>query len=433
MARIFQRNRKWWLDYIDAQGNRVREKASTDKSVASHMLGERLKQIEKMRSGMIVHDPRELKRAIEGHFDEYKRELERNRRDARYIYGVDTRLRKIARIQKWKTLGDISPRSIGAYLDTLAAAELTPKTINEARSDLSSFLNWCVRQGRMGANPCASVSRVADEREKTRRALSVPELTRLLEATPERRKLVYLFLIYTGLRRSEAARITWSHVRLDGLNPRVELSADMTKSGKAESVPLVPVLAAALLDARGEPEPGTRVFWAIPQPATFRRDLAKAGIPVKDERGREVVLHSLRHSLATMLAASQVPMAIAQRIMRHRDIRLTAEVYTDEGLLPLAAAMRSLPSIVPVLPSNPFAPQSAKATGTDHLHAGTPVPDFVPFGGHKPARTGISASGVVPGEHAQGPVKAVLGTIRHAEKNCGRQESNLHGLSATGT
>jgi hypothetical protein len=36
-------------------------------------------------------------------------------------------------------------------------------------------------------------------------------------------------------------------------------------------------------------------------------------------------------------------MAVAQRIMRHRDIKLTAEVYTDEGLLPLSAAMHALP------------------------------------------------------------------------------------------
>jgi hypothetical protein len=31
--------------------------------------------------------------------------------------------------------------------------------------------------------------------------------------------------------------------------------------------------------------------------------------------------------------------------MRHRDIRLTAEVYQDEALLPLSAAMLALPSL----------------------------------------------------------------------------------------
>jgi hypothetical protein len=42
------------------------------------------------------------------------------------------------------------------------------------------------------------------------------------------------------------------------------------------------------------------------------------------------------------IAAVQI-VAIAQRIMRHRDIKLTAEAYLDEGLLPLSAAMAALP------------------------------------------------------------------------------------------
>jgi len=110
-------------------------------------------------------------------------------------------------------------------------------------------------------------------------------------------------------------------------------------------VPLVPELAAALREHRGSAKPGDLVFEEIPSMPDFRDDLADAGIEEVDSRGRRVVLHSLRHSLATMLAASGVPMPVAQRIMRHRDIKLTAEVYTDEGLLPLHAAMAALPSL----------------------------------------------------------------------------------------
>jgi|GEM_PF-3605941 len=35
-----------------------------------------------------------------------------------------------------------------------------------------------------------------------------------------------------------------------------------------------------------------------------------------------------------MLVMSSVPTAVAQRIMRHRDIQLTAVVDTDEGCCP---------------------------------------------------------------------------------------------------
>ena len=134
-----------------------------------------------------------------------------------------------------------------------------------------------------------------------------------------------------------------------------------------------------------------------------------------------------------MLAASQVPMALAQRIMRHRDIRLTADVYTDEGLLPLGAAMRSLPSIVPTSPSKSASSQCAKATGTDHLHAERLVPEFVPFGSHKVALPVVSGTEVETSKRAESPVVTVLSTIGPSAKKCGRQESNLQSLSATGT
>ena len=94
------------------------------------------------------------------------------------------------------------------------------------------------------------------------------------------------------------------------------------------------------------------MFDEFPSMEKFGEDLAAAKIEDVDARGGRVVLHSLRHSLATMLASSQVPMAVAQRIMRHRDIRLTAEVYCDEALLPLSAAMAALPTLTTETPSS---------------------------------------------------------------------------------
>ena len=70
-----------------------------------------------------------------------------------------------------------------------------------------------------------------------------------------------------------------------------------------------------------------------------------AGIPDRDEAARYVGFHSLRVSLSTMLAAHKVSPRAAQALMRHSDPRLTASVYTDERLLPLAAELGSVPAI----------------------------------------------------------------------------------------
>ena len=61
------------------------------------------------------------------------------------------------------------------------------------------------------------------------------------------------------------------------------------------------------------------------------------------------------------MAACGVPQRLAQAHMRHTDPRLTSDVYCDESLLPIAAAIASLPA----LPTGPVMPATAlRMTGT---------------------------------------------------------------------
>jgi len=87
------------------------------------------------------------------------------------------------------------------------------------------------------------------------------------------------------------------------------------------------------------------VFSTVPDMKCLRADLALAGIAHKDRAGRYVDFHGLRVSLSTMLAAHKVSPRAAQALMRHTDPRLTANVYTDEKLLPLAAELQNAPGI----------------------------------------------------------------------------------------
>ena len=50
-----------------------------------------------------------------------------------------------------------------------------------------------------------------------------------------------------------------------------------------------------------------------------------------------------------MLAANKVSPRATQALMRHTDPRLTASVYTDEKLLPLATELMSVPAIMAVM------------------------------------------------------------------------------------
>lgn len=63
------------------------------------------------------------------------------------------------------------------------------------------------------------------------------------------------------------------------------------------------------------------------------RDLVAAGIPKADQDGCVVHVHALRHSFGTHLSMAGVPPRIAQKAMRHSNIALTMNTYTDARLL----------------------------------------------------------------------------------------------------
>ncbi len=95
------------------------------------------------------------------------------------------------------------------------------------------------------------------------------------------------------------------------------------------------------------------------------RDLVAAGIPKRDERGRTVDVHAMRHTFGTNLSNGGVPLRTAQAAMRHSKPDLTANVYTDPKLLDVAGALDALPSLP--LDADDREVQRMAATGTEDV------------------------------------------------------------------
>ena len=56
-------------------------------------------------------------------------------------------------------------------------------------------------------------------------------------------------------------------------------------------------------------------------------------------------LHALRKTFGTLLAASGVAPRVAMELMRHSDMKLTINVYTDVTQLPIAQETALLPAL----------------------------------------------------------------------------------------
>jgi len=119
-------------------------------------------------------------------------------------------------------------------------------------------------------------------------------------------------------------------------------------------------------------KPTDRVFPAIPRNSRgFLPDLDKAGIPREDDWGKRYCFHSLRVTFGTWLAQAGVAPRVHMELMRHTDMKLTMQFYTDPRLLDTTRAVGELPSL-----GLPVERAAAKRTGTDDMPAQVPD-DFI--------------------------------------------------------
>ncbi len=219
-----------------------------------------------------------------------------------------------------------------------------------------------------------------------------PQHIAKLDRLGRERELIFKTLVLTGLRKGELAAVSVGQLELIGPMPVIVMNSDQTKNRQRAEIPLRADLADDLRNwlatvqserhgvstvdgerisltfqsETGDALPLDTPLFRVPKGLVriLNRDLITAGIPKRDERGRTIDVHALRHSFGTLLSKGGVAPRTAQAAMRHSDIHLTMMTYTDPKLLDVQGALDALPS----LPLNKV-PNSqrevAKATGTD--------------------------------------------------------------------
>src|SRR5258708_3490112 len=195
---------------------------------------------------------------------------------------------------------------------------------------MCSLLQWMERQQLIIANPLKHAGKITNRNPKAyRRALSLEQICKLLAVSPLNRALVYLTALYTGLRRAELNGLKWEDFDLTASPPLLRVPSSISKNKKATVHELRPELALALQTHR--PDSAKPSDWAfrgsVPRVHLIKRDLEAAGIPFKDEQGRRVDLHALRHTFITLLSSSGVAPRVAMALARHSDLKLTMRVY----------------------------------------------------------------------------------------------------------
>jgi len=318
----------------------------SDRQVAEEKLSHILREAERERVGLIAPKAQRdaLKQSVEAAVQDYITSRRRLHRDEKYIRELELKLLRLMRECNWRTLGDIRGGSFEAWRARQPRQQFSAKTLNEYHAAVSAFCKWL--ELRLGNNPMRSVERIkamGDPRRR-RRAFTPEELWRLVSVSDER-GIVYLIAAFTGFRRGELAGIQWRDVHIYGPKPYILVRSSIAKNARRGQQPLPLKLADILRRFRPVgAAPHDYVFRRfMPDMDRFRADLKAADITYIDEKGEYADFHSLRKTLATELAKSQVPLRVAMELMRHSDVKLTTKIYTDANLLPIWDAVGALP------------------------------------------------------------------------------------------
>lgn len=189
--------------------------------------------------------------------------------------------------------------------------------------DMRAFTKWLVEENIIEQAPKVVLPKLPDEEFPILSDQQVQLLLNcrhLAAAGPQaiRNRALIALMLDTGIRRSEAAGITWEDVELADHLVRVR-----GKGNKQRRVPFSTGAAAWLKDwmrVRGQGE--EPLFWLTSNGiySLFRRIRVETGIPLHP--------HQLRHTCATVLVRNNVDVASVQRILGHAAIDTTLKYLT---------------------------------------------------------------------------------------------------------
>ena len=227
---------------------------------------------------------------------------------------IDRYLSRYLRSLHGLQLAKIDRRTIAEQLFRIETAN-GKAAANRARTCLSAFYAWCLREGLAEANPVIGTGR--REEASRSRVLSEPELRAVWQALGDDEfSAIVRLLILTGQRREEIGGLRWSEL-VDG---KIILPPDRTKNKRGHVIPLSDP-AQAIIDAQPRRYGRDYVFGrGAGGFSGWSRCKARLDARIAEVIGHPLpgwTLHDIRRSCVTHMAELGVPPHIIEAVVNH--------------------------------------------------------------------------------------------------------------------
>lgn len=234
-----------------------------------------------------------------------------------------------------RPLADVTASDIETWVRGMERARHAPRTINLALAALRPMIRRALEDGVIPSDPLRTVRPARVAREAFPPYIPMPVYESVVDpALPDPViRLACRLAMYAGLRAGEIAGLSWDDVDMVRGELRITSRAGSeTKTGKSRTVPMLAPVREAIDAVRGHkrrkggehrvfPSIGTRKTVATYITHRWARTVRR--IAATDPRVPVITFHGLRHSYATWLASSGLPLASLQIVLGHADIGMT--------------------------------------------------------------------------------------------------------------
>jgi integrase len=245
-------------------------------------------------------------------------------------------------------LSELSVVHVRQWLSRPSGAD--GQTRRHHRATLRRALADALRDGLIVRN-VAALAEPPKMQKAERTYLTTAQVRRIIEeARDERLWPLWVVIVTTGLRVSEALGLAWSDVGPDTVTVRKQLArvdgewvrTEPKTRRSRRTIPLTPSAIEALAEQRrrqdaergDHPRPIDGLVFTTPTGSPIHATnilpewyavLRRLGLP-------RVTTHDLRHSAASMMLSAGVPLPVIADILGHSTVRVTADLYAHVGV-----------------------------------------------------------------------------------------------------
>ena len=256
------------------------------------------------------------------------------------------------------TCGDKKLVSVGRtdmqeVINAMKANGLAGTTINGNRARLSSLFSWAVRAEHLERSPVRGLTVPAASGVSSAQIVSGPEANKMLAALEGTEMWVPTFLaLHTGMRPGEVLGLSWDDVNLDEacvfVRHTLHLRKGVLRLGppKSRTSRRSVAVSTEVVRVLRELQEPANYWWSRrrgvgDEQVAFRQVCARADGKILTEGAwrdgfhavlrreglKDIRLHDLRHTHASLLLLDNVPMIVVSKRLGHANIQTTIDRY----------------------------------------------------------------------------------------------------------